>query len=47
VTDGFDDVCIMKSFNMEWHDWMDSTIYHNAMAKRLDLNIGVWMGDEK
>jgi hypothetical protein len=30
-----------EKFNMEKHDWMDSTRYHERMAERLDLNIGV------
>jgi hypothetical protein len=35
-----------EKFNMEKHDWMNSTRYHERMTERLDLNIGVWQGDE-
>ena len=29
-----------------WHGWMISTRYHEQMAERLDLNIGVWQVDK-
>jgi hypothetical protein len=35
-----------EKFNMEKHDWMDSTRYHERMTERLDLNIGVWQENE-
>jgi hypothetical protein len=34
-----------KVSSMEWDGWMHSTRYHDGMAERLDLNIGVWRED--
>jgi hypothetical protein len=46
MTNSFNLIWITKKFNMEKHDWMNSTRYHERMTERFDLNIGVWQGDE-
>jgi hypothetical protein len=47
MTKGFQpDMDQTKSSTWEKHDWMNSTRYHERMTERLDLNIGVWQGDE-